>query len=330
MSEERFIDHEADDFERALLSSARRDGMSPEKKRALALALAAGAATLTATSAGAAAAAAAGAGKAGTAAVVKTKGTLGMVALAKWIAGLAITSAAVVGAGKGAVHVYERQVASQAEAARGRASSKAAPSPVTTAPPQAMPSPAAPEVPEVPASPEAAVIAAAPEAPVPAAAAPAAPARLPPPAHVARVPAAPAHVAAAPAHVTSAPPHVAGAAPAVDPGPASGGALAASPRANAPPPVAPRSALSEELRAIDRARAAIAAGDLPEATRALDAHAAAFPSGALSDEARVLRIDILANKGDSKGAAAAARAFLAVRPRSPHAPRLRELLGETP
>lgn len=143
MSEERFLDR-ADAFERALLGSARRDGMSPDRKRALALALAlgAGAAAATLGAAGTAKAAGAGAG----AAAAKVKGTATLAAL-KWILAGVAGGALAVGAAGGAARIYESEVASSAPAARGRALGKAAPAPR----PVPAPSPRAVEPPAPPA-----------------------------------------------------------------------------------------------------------------------------------------------------------------------------------
>lgn len=284
MSEERFIDREADDFERMLLASATRDAMRPEQKRAMVLAL--GLATVATVSTGATVpGAVAGAGKAGTAIVAKSKGTLGVVALGKWILGITLTSAAVVGAGHGVRIAYRASQAPSAEAAQR--------SPLPTSGP--LTAPAAPAAP---------------------------PPDLLPSVDVAALPSAPALVLEAAALPV---------APRVVSAPASPPAQAAPPPApTTQAPVVPRSAMTDELRAIDRARSAVASGDLQEATRALDAHASAFPAGVFSDEAQVLRIDVLAKKGERRGAEAAARAFLASRPRSPQAPRVRKLLGESP
>lgn len=305
MSEERFVDSEADDFERSLIVSGRRDGMGPSQKRALALALAAGAgaATLTMTSV------AGGAAKAGTVVAAKTKSALGVAALAKWIAGIAVASVVVAGAGKGALHVYESNVASRTDAAHTHAGTKVV-VPAATAP---LPPPVV------------------------------APARAPVPE---REPAAEPAIALAPIDVSELPAPRASQPVAVAPPRPQSTPLAPSPRGPsravldtptppsagepAPAAAATPSPLAEELRAIDLARRALANGDTNEAGRALDAHAARFPSGALSDEARVLRIDVLVKQGNRKGAESAARAFLASSPRSPHAPRLRVLLGEAP
>lgn len=81
--------------------------------------------------------------------------------------------------------------------------------------------------------------------------------------------------------------------------------------------------IADEVVVIERARAALARGDAPAADQALAEHARDFPDGVLRDEARVLRIDALARRGDRAGAARAARAWLASHPNSPYAPRVR-------
>lgn len=93
-------------------------------------------------------------------------------------------------------------------------------------------------------------------------------------------------------------------------------------------PVASTPTLAEELRLIERARTSLAADDMASADQALDAHALAFPSGVFSEEARILRIDCMARRGDRPRAQGAARAYLAAHPDSPYAPRLRALSGE--
>jgi hypothetical protein len=86
--------------------------------------------------------------------------------------------------------------------------------------------------------------------------------------------------------------------------------------------------LADELQLIERARTSLAADDVVSAERALDAHALTFSSGVFAEEARVLRIDVMARRGDHARARAAARIFLAAHPDSPYAPRLRALIGE--
>jgi hypothetical protein len=108
------------------------------------------------------------------------------------------------------------------------------------------------------------------------------------------------------------------------------GSSAAAPSAEAPrartPSPAP-SALADEIAALDGAREALASGDASRALRALDARDRAFPRGALGPEATVLRIEALALRGDRAAATRLAEAYLAASPRSPHASRIRTLLG---
>jgi outer membrane protein assembly factor BamD (BamD/ComL family) len=84
--------------------------------------------------------------------------------------------------------------------------------------------------------------------------------------------------------------------------------------------------LREETRELDRARAAIVAGDAGAGLVALDRYAAAFPRGALAEEATLLRIKALVMRGDRARARALARSFMAARPRDPHIEELRLLL----
>ena len=101
--------------------------------------------------------------------------------------------------------------------------------------------------------------------------------------------------------------------------------IAEPPRARTPSPAS--SALADEIAALDGAREALASGDASRAIRALDARDRAFPRGALGPEAMVLRIEALALRGDRAAATRLAEAFLAASPRSPHANRIRTLVG---
>jgi hypothetical protein len=86
------------------------------------------------------------------------------------------------------------------------------------------------------------------------------------------------------------------------------------------------SSLREETSQLDRARAAIFAGNAGAGLVALDRYAAAFPRGALAQEAALLRIKALVMRGDRAEARALARSFIASRPRDPHVQELRSLL----
>lgn len=105
--------------------------------------------------------------------------------------------------------------------------------------------------------------------------------------------------------------------PAVDP-------LPREPRSEevAQSPVAPTSVLSDELRLVDAARAALARGDVPLALRLTAEHAARFPGGSLAIERDVLRVDALVAGGHIAEAASHACAFVARSPRSAQAPRM--------
>jgi len=96
------------------------------------------------------------------------------------------------------------------------------------------------------------------------------------------------------------------------------------------PEAAPADAhrLAEELASLERARRALASGDGPRALRELDRHAQEFPKGALLPEAQVLRIESLLRIGQRPPAAAAARRFLELYGRGPHASRVRSLLAQ--
>ncbi|WP_438043084.1 hypothetical protein [Sorangium sp. So ce128] len=107
------------------------------------------------------------------------------------------------------------------------------------------------------------------------------------------------------------------AAPAIDP-------LPREPRSAevAQSPATPTSVLSDELRLIDAARAALTRGDAPLALRLTAEHAARFPGGSLAIERDVLRVDALVAGGHVAEAASQACAFVARSPRSAQAPRM--------
>lgn len=90
----------------------------------------------------------------------------------------------------------------------------------------------------------------------------------------------------------------------------------------APTSVLPNSVLSDELRLIDTARAALQRGDAPLALRLTAEHAARFPGGSLAIERDVLRVDALVAGGRIAEAASHACAFVARSPRSAQAPRM--------
>jgi hypothetical protein len=111
------------------------------------------------------------------------------------------------------------------------------------------------------------------------------------------------------------------AAPAVAPEPARQ-AETEQPRESAPrapasiPPKA--DALDRESRLLVAARAALRAGDVARAAAALSELEARFPRGMLGQEREVLKIELMAERGDRAGAARRAERFVAAHPNSPH------------
>lgn len=85
--------------------------------------------------------------------------------------------------------------------------------------------------------------------------------------------------------------------------------------------------LSEQLRLIDTARAAVAAGNAAVASSALSSYRARFPRGPFGQEAAVLQIETLDLQGNHALASAQARSFLARYPNSPHASVVRRIAG---
>jgi hypothetical protein len=81
--------------------------------------------------------------------------------------------------------------------------------------------------------------------------------------------------------------------------------------------------LHAELVALEAVRAATTAGRPREALRQLDHYDATFPAGKLREEAAVLRIEALAERGDSVAARAAADQFLHDSPNTVYAARVR-------
>jgi len=111
-----------------------------------------------------------------------------------------------------------------------------------------------------------------------------------------------------------------------DPGGSAIGGSGAEARAGAPGSDArprPASALYAELAALAGVRAALDKGDSSGALQSLAAYDSAFPGSVLAEEATVLRIEALAQEGDSAAAAALGRRFLEENPSSPHAPHVR-------
>jgi len=90
------------------------------------------------------------------------------------------------------------------------------------------------------------------------------------------------------------------------------------------------STLAEQVAAVDRARAALDGHDGAKARKLVDAYEAEYPGGAFTQEAEVVRIEALTRDGNRAEAERAGKRFLATYPKSPHAPRVRALLGYDP
>ena len=90
----------------------------------------------------------------------------------------------------------------------------------------------------------------------------------------------------------------------------------------------PNVSLAVEIRLLDQARAALAAGDLPRAAALLDRYAANRPSAVLAQEAALLRVRLLLKQGDRRGAAQLARRIIHEYPESRHVDSLRSLAAE--
>lgn len=90
------------------------------------------------------------------------------------------------------------------------------------------------------------------------------------------------------------------------------------------------STLAEQVAAVDRARAALDGHDGAKARKLVDAYEAEYPGGAFTQEAEVVRIEALSRDGNRAEAERAGKRFLAAYPKSPHAPRVRSLLGYDP
>jgi outer membrane protein assembly factor BamD (BamD/ComL family) len=91
--------------------------------------------------------------------------------------------------------------------------------------------------------------------------------------------------------------------------------------------VAASPSLSDEVAALQVARAALADHDAGAALAALDRYKSRFGSGRLSPEATVLRIQALVEHGDRGQALALADRFESANPKSPYADRIRSILS---
>lgn len=96
------------------------------------------------------------------------------------------------------------------------------------------------------------------------------------------------------------------------------------------PETAPRRlpALREEIALMDQARTSLRSGAPAKALATLEQYRTQFPRGTFGQEAVALRIEALAASGNRSKAVAEAKDFLAKQPNSPHAERLRLVIGE--
>jgi hypothetical protein len=104
-----------------------------------------------------------------------------------------------------------------------------------------------------------------------------------------------------------------------------------APEARAEPtsgPAAKNASLAVEIRQLDQARAALAAGDTNQASRALDVYESSRHSATLTQEAALLRVRLLLARGQRPAAAALARRIIAEHPESAHVDSLRRLATE--
>jgi hypothetical protein len=100
----------------------------------------------------------------------------------------------------------------------------------------------------------------------------------------------------------------------------------AAPHAAVAPPAASGGTLAAEIAALDEARRSLRDGDPARTLAHVDAYERRFPAGAFTEEAEVLRIEALVRSGDRARAVAVGQRFLAARPTSPHAARIRAIL----
>ncbi len=95
------------------------------------------------------------------------------------------------------------------------------------------------------------------------------------------------------------------------------------PSGSAAPKASTASSLVEEVAAVQKARAALAAGNATEALAVLAELDKTIPRGSLGQERVVLTIEALAASGQKGKAGQLAKAFLAANPSSPYADRVR-------
>jgi hypothetical protein len=301
-----------DDFERALLQSVHADLPGPAGLHDTALALG-----LAASTANALAAALPAAGTLGTAVSLHGASVVAPTASAASGGALASGASSTVGVvglaslGKSLLGGVLVSFVALTAIDRVRAPSPPKPSPVVHAVNTAAPTPHRSEAARLPIAGPQSADAVAPTAP-PEPEAVAAPASTTGARRAIRPVVGAAPVAEAPASLT-APPQA---------------AFAAEPSQPASARAAANLSLATEIRALDQARTALAAGDTNRASDLLDAYAASRPSSILSQEAALLRIRVLLNRGQRPAAAELARRIIAQHPESAHVDSLRRLAAE--
>ena len=88
------------------------------------------------------------------------------------------------------------------------------------------------------------------------------------------------------------------------------------------PKAQPLSDVREEIRLLDQARGAVKSGKPAQALRVLAKYDQKFPRGQFRQEVKVLRMEALAQSGESERAAELAKKFLVEHPNSPHVERV--------
>jgi TolA-binding protein len=85
--------------------------------------------------------------------------------------------------------------------------------------------------------------------------------------------------------------------------------------------------LREEIQLLDRARAAVRAGEPNEALSLLAKYDRRYPRGQFRQEAQVIRVEALEQSGRKKAAVELGKKFVAAHPESPHVERVERVTG---
>jgi hypothetical protein len=92
------------------------------------------------------------------------------------------------------------------------------------------------------------------------------------------------------------------------------------------PPSAGAATLADEVRLLEEAQRALAAGDPARALRVCDRYQAVFAAGKLAPEETILRVRALLARGERQRAVSLAQAFVSAHPDSPYAARIRAIV----